>query len=188
MKWEIPHLHGAWHHLPHALTDLLHKEDEALVKAGAPGLTVRRQQAAPRIAIEKDIDPAISRSEQNMALLIHDYLETLPQFSASDQHSEALLEHWRKIILEQPQRLAEAHLDSWHNERSRAFWKEKLKHYDTSFGIHADAFPLAMDDWERSAGAGIIPLKTLASLKTKQWQDLVIRERLHKLDLLNMSR
>jgi hypothetical protein len=48
--------------------------------------------------------------------------------------------------------LAEAHLNSWNNERSRHFWHERLSHYATDFGISADHFPNAMDDWERSSG------------------------------------
>ena len=176
-----------FHHLPRSLGDLMHHEDKELLKAGASGLRIKESTSSPKIAIEKDIDPAISRSQQNFGLLVHDYLSAVPEYASETAQGEALLEHWRKILLEQPQRLAEAHLDSWNNERSRHFWHERLHHYKTDFGIAADHFPTAIDDWERSAGSVVPDMKTLGVMKTKQWQDFVIRQRIHNLDLFIMN-
>ena len=186
MEWHWTEALNVFHHFPHSIGDLLHHENKALVKAGIPGLMIKPATAVS--AIEKDIDPAISRSQQNFGLLIRDYLHTLPEYTSETKPADALLEHWRKILLEQPQRLAEAHMHSWNNERSRGFWHERLSHYKTDFGISADHFPTAMDDWERSAGSVIPTPKALSAMKTKQWQDLVIRQRIHKLDLFIMDR
>ena len=200
MEWHWSDALSIFHHFPHSLGDLLHHENPELVKAGLPGLILTGKApvttpvvlsgatSSSSITLEKDIDPAIARSQQNFGLLIRDYLHTLPEYKAETHQGEVLLEHWRNILLEQPQRLAEAHLDSWNNERSRHFWHERLSHYSTDFGIVADHFPNAMDDWERSAGTIAPDPKTLGILKTHQWQDLVIRQRLHKLDIDNMSR
>lgn len=172
-----------FHHYPHALHDLLHHEDKTLVTAGLQGLKVTRPSSA--VSIEKERDASISRSSQNFELLIKDYLHTLPDYTAETAQGEALLEHWRKIISEQPHRIAEAHLESWNNERSRHFWQERLSHYKTDFGIHADHFPTALDDWERAAGTVIVPAKALGHMQEKQWQDLLIRQRIHNLELYN---
>ncbi len=82
---------------------------------------------AAESAIDKDLDPAITRSQQNFGLLVRDYLHNLPGYHSQGNESEALLEHWRKILLKQPQRLAEAHMHSWNSERSQLFWQGKLK-------------------------------------------------------------
>lgn len=177
MFTDLSHL---FHHYPRSFHDLLHHEDAALVKAGAPGLI--KTAPPPQSAIQKDADPAINRSSQNFGLLLHDYFKELPAYSAQNDAGEALLRHWRKILQEQPQRLAEAHFDSWNNERSRHFWLEHLKHHEQS-----PHFPTVLDDWERSAGTVTPPPVALGMMKTRQWQDLVIRQRIHKLDLYNMG-
>lgn len=182
MVWHIP----LFHHLPHSYHDLLHHEDKALVKAGASGL-VRKSDPSPLISIEKSIDPGIDRSTQNLGLLVADYIRMLPDYVPETEQAEALIKHWKKILLEQPQRLAEAHLDSWNSQHSRAFWHEHLRHFSTDMGITADHFPNAIDDWERAAGAPTPPIKVQGILKEKQWQDLVMRQRLHNLDLDNMG-
>lgn len=175
-----------FHHYPHALHDLMHHEDKTLLQKGAKGISATRPSNS--IDIEKNIDPGIARSEQNLGLLIQDYLKTLPEYTSETHQSEALIEHWRKLLTEQPRRLAEAHLESWNNEKSRHFWHERLQHYHTDFGIKADHFPNAIDDWERSAGTFSPPAHAQGPIKTKQWEDLLIRQRIHLLDLHNMGR
>jgi|GEM_PF-2077450 len=195
MHWHLREALALFHHMPHSLGDLLHHEDKALVKAGAAGIIAQPSgirhslilpdsgaDAAPRIAIEKDIDPGVSRSEQNLGLLIQDYLHSLPEYSAHTMEGEALLQHWRKILLEQPQRLAEAHMDSWNNERSRLFWKERLSHQASHLD---DQIIHPVDDWERSAGTLVPPTRILGLIDSRRWQDLVIRQRLHNLELRN---
>ncbi len=182
----ITDISALFHHYPRSLHDLMHHEDKTLLAEGLPGIRAK-PAGSVHSNIEKDLDPAIARSQQNFGLLVRDYLHTLPEYSSQTEAGEALLRHWRKILMEQPQRLAESHMDSWNNERSRHFWQDRLKHYHTDFGIHADHFPTAMDDWERSAGAVTPPPEALRIMKTKQWQDLLIRQRIHNLDLYNMS-
>ena len=175
-----------FHHLPHSYHDLLHHEDKALVKAGASGL-VRTSDAAPLIGIEKSIDASIDRNQQNFELLVNDYLRQLPHYVPETEQAEQLLKHWRAILQEQPRRLAEAHLDSLNSEHARKFWHEHLSHYHTDLGITADHFPEAMIDWERAAGSPMPPVKVQGLIKSKQWQELVLRQRLHNLDLDNMG-
>jgi hypothetical protein len=190
LDWHWPDALHLFHHVPHALGDLLHHEDAALVSAGVAGLrrVPPEGTASPGIGIEKNMDPGVARSEQNVGLLVRDYVRTLPGYVAESEPSAALLEHWRTLLLEQPQRLAEAHLASWNSDRSRAFWHERLSHYRTDCGISSDTFPNALDDWERAAGTVPPPLATLGTLKSKQWQDLLIAQRMHLLDLKNMGR
>ena len=188
MEWHWIENLSIFHHLPRSLGDLLRHEDKNLLKAGLPGLVIETKASTSRSAIEKDIDPAISRSQQNFSLLITDYLHTLPVYSSENEQTDALLAHWRKILLEQPQRLAESHMDSWNNERSRSFWHERLKCYKTDCGITSDYFPTTIDDWERSAGSVVPPPEFLKAMQSKQWQDLVIRQRIHTLDLYIMGK
>ena len=194
MHWHWTEALSVFHQLPHAFGDLVHHEDKSLIQAGASGLvrkppTLFSSTGSPStIGIEKDIDPGVSRSEQNLGLLVRDYLQALPEYVPETEQAEALLRHWKKILTEQPERLAQAHLDALHSKTSLHFWKEHLNHLTTDFGVKSDHFPNAIDDWERSAGAFTPPPQTLGILKTKQWQDLVIRQRIHKLDLDNMSR
>jgi hypothetical protein len=94
VEWHWSEALSIFHHFPHSVGDLLHHENPEMVKAGLPGLILANKSTAtppliasgtsssPRIALEKDIDPAISRSEQNFGLLIHDYLHTLPEYKA----------------------------------------------------------------------------------------------------------
>lgn len=204
MEWHWPEALTLYHHLPHSIGDLLHHEDKTLVSAGVPGIVkdgggkhhrlilpdtitggTDTSSAAPRVAIEKDMDPAISRSQQNLGLLMRDYLRSLPGYSAHSMEGEALLAHWRRILLEQPQRFAEAQMHSWSGERLRLFWQERLNRHKSEYDIDKDPIIHPVDDWERSAGAFVPPQKMLGTMKSKQWQDLVIRERLHKLDLRN---
>jgi hypothetical protein len=182
----ITDLAALFHHYPHALHDLMHHEDKTLVQKAHPKIS-RTKSTSPQSHIEKSIDPAITRTGQNLDLLVRDYLHTLPGYESENHIGEALLEHWRKILQEQPKRIAEAHLESWNTERSRHFWHERLTQYHTDFGIHADHFPNALDDWERAAGTVPPPTKALAAMKTKQWEDLIIRQRIHLLDLHNMG-
>lgn len=167
------------HSLPHALHDLLRHEDEDIVKKGMSALAVSKP---PQISIEKAIDPMAQRSAQNIGLLLHDYIKQLPSFDVSHADAEKLLEHWRKIILEQPQRLAYAKKTHWHDEQSKAFWHGKIAAHHNELGLTTDNFPDAWDDWQRASGIGhaIANAKQLPAMQQKQWQDLIIRSRLHK--------
>jgi hypothetical protein len=179
MGWDWHDTLHILHHLPHAHHDLLHHEDKKLVQAGVPGLIRKDAGPPPLIGIEKNIDPGISRTEHNLGLLVRDYLHTLPDYIPETEEGEALMRHWRKILMDQPQRLAEMHMDSWNSERSRQFWRERLKHYaEDPSHYHG-----VIDDWERSAGAEGTPPANLGLVKSRQWHDLVIRQRLHKADL-----
>jgi hypothetical protein len=183
MHWNPMEILELFHLLPHAHHDLLAHEDKALVAAGAPGI-IRSAGTPPAVSIEKSIDPAIDRSAHNMGLLIRDYVRRLPGYISQTEQAEALMQHWRKLLLEQPERLAQAQLSSWNSARSRHFWHERLRH------LTSDHFPEAMDadrieSWERSAGTPQLPTRAQGIVKTRQWQELVLRQRLHTLDLDN---
>ncbi len=182
MQWHWHEWPSLLHHLPHSVTDLLHREDKQLVDVGIGGFTVAVPkedqkhkliipEAPDIVAIEKAIDPAVARSQQNMELLIHDYLHTLPVYVPSSKAAEQLLEHWRKIMLEQPQRIAEAKEAFWNSEKAKAYWQERLKH------IHPDHI-VYQGDWELAAGTPVPPPEIQSAMQQKKWQDLVIRQRL----------
>lgn len=184
MHWHPTELSSIFHHFPHSFSDLLHREDKELVKAGWPGLLLKKRDPVgepSQSAIGRDIDPSIARSQQNIGLLMHEHLLTLPEYVAQTAEAEQLIQHWEKILLEQPHRLAEAHLESWHHEESKQFWQEHLRHHDVEHHLHP------LDDWEKVAGTPLISQADLGTLKAKQWHDLVIRQRLHNLDLANMA-
>lgn len=191
MHWQWTELLELLHHFPHAIHDLAHREDKQIVQAGLPGLVMHPPGVAnpiPAGVLEKDIDPAIDRSRQNLGLLVKEYLATLPQYQAHTPESQALLEHWRKILQEQPERLSQAKLESWKHEHAGHFWRDRLNRYTAYVGTGPEHFPNPLDDWERSAGSVPPPQFTLGAMKTKQWQDMVIRQRLHDLDQANMAR
>lgn len=188
-RWHPQEWFSLVHHLPHSLHDLLHHEDKALVHAGISGLTPqpsREEQKPPLIltdniashaagglSLEKDIDPAIARSQHNIGLLIHDYLHTLPVYEANSKEAELLLEHWRKILLLQPERLAEAKTSYWHSDKAKEYWQEHIHR------LKAD--PLVYSgEWDLAASLSALHPQALGARKSRQWQDLVIRQRLHK--------
>ncbi|MEK6746528.1 MAG: hypothetical protein AABY33_05810 [Pseudomonadota bacterium] len=179
MHWHFEDIPLLIHNLPRALHDLMQHEDKSLVNKGVK--TILKTQP-PLVSIEKTLDPMAQRSAQNIGLLLHDYLQQLPSFDVSHAEGEKLLEHWREIMIEQPQRLATAHQSHWHDESSKAFWHDKIASHHTDFGITSDSFPDAWDDWQRASGIGhnVGNPKQLSVMKQKQWQDLVIRSRLHK--------
>lgn len=205
MKWQLEELPVLFAHLPQAVHDLIRHEDPALVAAGkvafSPTPPTEEQRHVvpdlmgakvssivpaavgdvPDVSLEKTLDPLSQRAAQNMGLLLHDYLYHLPSYRTETQEGEKLLEHWRKILQEQPQRLAEARLSNWNDPKVREFWKHRLEKFRTDFGIPVDAFP-EWEEWQRLAGtqAQAIPPEKLAAAKARQWQDLVIRSRLHE--------
>ncbi len=181
MQWHFEDIPLLMHNLPRALHDLMRHEDVNIVKKGVEALPIVNS-IPPLISIEKTLDPMAQRSAQNIGLLLHDYLQQLPSFDVSSDEGEKLLEHWREIMIEQPQRLAVAHQSHWHDESSKAFWHDKIASHHTDLGITSDSFPDAWDDWQRASGIGhnIGNIKQLSAMKQKQWQDLVIRSRLHK--------
>lgn len=195
MEWTWHDMLALFHHVPHAVHDLRKHEDTGLVQAGLKDMQlllkpearhtlILPQQDGAQLSLQKDTNPAMSRSEANLGLLLRDYLNTLPGYHAPTDASQALLEHWRRILLEQPRRLAEVHAELAAGERARSFWQERLKHLTTAVpGVDVHA----VDDWERAAGAPLPLPKFLKEVKTKQWQDLVIRKRLHELDRKNMG-
>jgi len=189
MEWHWRELRSILHHLPHAVGHVLHHEDAALVKVGLPGIALRAPlDTGPRIVIEKDMDPSVARSEQNLGLLLHDYLHYLPQYDASTKEAEELLEHWRKIIAQQPQRLATARQSYWNSEHAKQFWQDRIGHYRAESGIAADGLPELADAWERVSGAEY-PVHPAMSpdAKARQWEDLVIRNRMHKLTMAKVQ-
>jgi hypothetical protein len=212
MKWHLEDIPSLLAHLPHAVHDLMHHEDKQLVSGakntllattlentprhslvGVPlptntlSLDQDAQRSAPSVTIEKTIDPFTQRSAQNMQLLIHDYLYHLPSYEAGAHEGEKLLEHWRKIIQEQPHRLAVAKSSYWNTPEANAFWRQHLSSYRTDMGVTADAFPES-HDWQRMAGTHIHDSNyevchpaQFSATKARQWQDLVIRSRLHQI-------
>ncbi|NBO19159.1 MAG: hypothetical protein EBV03_08055 [Proteobacteria bacterium] len=195
MEWSWHDIMALFHHVPHAVDDLRKHEDAALVRAGLRDMqllakpetrhTLILPQDAPQLSVQKDINPAMSRSEANLGLLLRDYLNTLPGYHAPTDASQALLEHWRHILTEQPRRLAEVHAELSSGDRARHFWQDRLRHMTTAVpGVDS---PNPVDDWERAAGAPLPLPRFLKEVKTKQWQDLVIRKRLHDLDRKNMG-
>ena len=179
MHWHFEDIPLLIHNLPRALHDLMQNEDKDVVSQGVKGLSMT---TSPSISIEKTLDPMAQRSAQNIGLLLHDYLSQLPSFEVSHAEGEKLLEHWREIMLEHPQRIAVAKHGHWHDDKSKAFWHDKIASHHTDFGITSDSFPDAWDDWQRASGIGhnIGNIRQLPAMKQKQWQDLIIRSRLHK--------
>lgn len=190
MKWHFEDIPLLIHNLPTALYDLIRHEDRELVKNAADKLSIIRpnvNKAAEKdkssiISIEKTIDPMAQRAAQNIGLLLHDYINNLPSFEVSDADAEKLLKHWKKVILEQPQRLSVAKHGNWHNENSKAFWQKIIDDHHAELGITKENFPDAWDDWQRASAAfhNISNINQLPTMKRKQWQDLVIRSRLYK--------
>ncbi len=189
LTWHFEDIPLLLNNLPHALHDLIQHEDKDVVEKNVAKLIIQPSakpiqiSAAPSsISIEKSIDPLAQKSAQNIGLLLQDYLKQLPSFDASDADGDKLLEHWREVMQEHPQRLAAAQKNHWHDDNSKAFWRDKIANHHTDFGIIADSFPDAWNDWQRASGVGynIKDIKQLSAMKQKQWQDLIIRARLHK--------
>lgn len=192
MQWHSHSVPSLLLHLPQAVHDLLARENRATVESGLSGLKPEAPSPShriispseagdsPTISIEKTLDPMVQRSVQNIGLLLHDYISQLPAFTPGHPASEALLEHWRQLLLEQPQRLGTVKQTSWSDEKTKAFWRERLAHAHKQ--LSAGQLPDAWDDWHRAAAIGhnvAHPLQ-LPAMYHKQWQDLVIRTRLHQ--------
>ncbi len=184
MQWHVSDIPVLIHNIPHALHDMMQHEDPEIVKKGLAGLTVTKPliSTPPAISIEKTLDPLAQRSAQNIGLLLHDYINQLPSFDVSNAEGEKLLKHWQEILLEQPQRLAEAKRTHWHDESSKAFWHDKIAGHHKEVGLTRENFPDSWDDWQRAAGIGhdIGSVKQLSAMHDKQWKDIMIRSRLHK--------
>ena len=191
MKWHVDDIPFLLTHLPHAVHDLLHHEDATMVKKTLVNLKPNVDSTAPRhhilteaspaISIEKTLDPIAQRSAQNIGLLLHDYISQLPSFDVSDPEARRLVEHWRKIMLEQPERLATAHLSHGHDEKTKNYWRDKLLAHSKALGLSPEVMMDAWDDWQRTSAIGHDignPLQKQA-MQEKQWQDLVMRARLH---------
>ena len=190
MKWHVDDIPFLLTHLPYAVHDLMYHEDTELVKKALRNLKIKENIGttrhiistdAPRITIEKSLDPMVQRSVQNIGLLLHDYIGQLPILDASTTEAEKLLEHWRGIMLEHPQRLATAHMSHGHDEKIKNFWRDKLQAYSKALGTFPETMIDAWEDWQRASGIGHTtgnPLQ-MQAMQHKQWQDLVIRSRLH---------
>lgn len=172
-------IHNLLHNLPHAVQDLFFHEDKTIVEKGLSTLPIITPKETSRITIEKSIDPISGRSAQNIGLFLHDYLQQLPHFEESSADGEKLLAHWRKLLLEQPIRLAEGKKTNWHNEKSRDFWQSKINSNHTNLGIRKENFSATWDDWMCASGATNVSEEQLGKMNEKQWQDFVIRTRLH---------
>lgn len=194
MEWHIDDIPWLSHHLPHALHDLMVHEDAAIVKKGISALRLNSgaeilrhriigasDSVSPAISVEKSLDPQAQRSAESIGLLLHDYLAQLPSFTPSALEGEKLLEHWQRILLEHPQRMGVAKQSNWHDGKAKVFWQQRLINHHRNLGIRPDAFSDAWDDWQRASGIGhdTSYLLQLPAMKQKQWQDLVIRSRLH---------
>ncbi len=183
MHWHFEDIPFLIHNIPHALHDLMLHEDTETVKKTIAAIPVNRPTSAPpKISIEKTIDPIAQRAAQNIGLLLHDYLNQLPSFDISHAESEKLLEHWRKVLLEQPHRLATAQQGHWHNDNSKTFWQNKIADHHAELGITPDNFIDSWDDWQRASGAGHSTgsINQLSAMKKKQWEETVMRARFHK--------
>lgn len=187
INWHLEDIPLLVHSIPQALHDLMQHEDASIVQKGLATLPVvlppniKEKETSSNISIEKSIDPMAQRAAQNIGLFLHDYINQLPSFDVSHADGEKLLKHWQKIILEHPQRLAVAKKSHWNDESCKAFWHEKIATHHTDFGITSDSFPDAWDDWQRASGIGHNTgnINQLPAMKQKQWQDLIIRTRLH---------
>ncbi len=190
MKWYVDDIPFLLTYLPHAVHDLIHHENTELVKEALKNLKVEEKNGAPchtistdtsRISIEKTLDPMMQRSVQNIGLLLHDYVKQLPAYDVSSAETEKLLEHWREIMLEHPQRLVTAHLSHGHDVKTKNFWRDKFQAHSKALGISPETMLDAWDDWQRTSGIGHAtghPLQ-MQAMQQNQWQDLVIRSRLH---------
>jgi hypothetical protein len=191
MKWHIHDIGFLVSHLPHAVHDLIHHEDTALVKntlvnlkprVESGGIGLQSVAGDPSvISIEKTLDPVAQRAAQNIGLLLHDYISQLPSFDVSDPEARRLVEHWRKIMLEQPERLSNVHLSHGHSEKTKNYWRDKLLSHSKALGISPEVMMDAWDDWQRTSAIGhdVGSLRQKQAMQEKQWQDLVMRARLH---------
>ena len=188
MKWHVSDIPFLLTQLPRALHDLAEREDTQLVRETLPALAPKHNadglrhrivsDVPPLVSIEKTLDPALQRSVQNIGLLLHDYLHGLPGFDPSDPEAERLMRHWHEILLEQPDRLAASPASQWHEERLKNFWQNRLVHSARP----PDAPGITGDDWQRAAAAALnlrLSSAQRQAMQQRQWQDLVIRSRLH---------
>lgn len=201
MEWHWTELPSLLHHLPEALHDLLTHEDRELVKAALHDIrppahadAVRHRLILPdavrnaadatpsESSIEKTMDAGVLRAEQNLHLLAQDYLAMLPDYQASSAYAEKLIEHWHRILLEQPKRLSEVQMAHHKSERTREFWAERLKQHASGKDADPHMLSIIMENWQRADTPASHP-HTLGARQTRQWQDLVIRNRLHLLTL-----
>lgn len=178
-----PHLSSFVRHLPEALY-FLRKE------APCPPLELTQHFGATTIAgIGKNLSPELLRTQQNLPLLLKEYARTLPGYHPATAEGEKLLERWRALLLEQPRRMAEAKLSQWNTPEIVAFWKARLAHYRDAAGYEIGDFLSPLEDWEHAASAcAHLPHPaTLGARKARQWQDFVIRNRIHE-STLRMQR
>lgn len=197
MKWHLEDLPHILIHLPYAVQDLMQHENKQLVNAVQPTLALLPQPAVRHqivslnkpengktssgISIEKSIDPIALRATENIGLLLHDYVHQLPGADLPGEEGKALLTHWRDIMLEHPERLANAHLSHWHEARSKQFLQDILEHRHGK-ALHPDELSAAWKDWQRASAAGYATGKGYdqqQKMQHQQWQDLVMRTRLH---------
>lgn len=199
MEWKPADIPALLAHLPEALSDLRRHEDALLVQAGRAGVLIsapagveshriagigvlpKPEGDTPDISIEKAIEPLLERSAQNIGLLLHDYLSRLPTYHPHTSEGERLLAHWRHILDDQPRRLAVAQQSFWKSPESREFWKRQLARYRTEPDLSPEHFHVLWEDWQRAAAAeaALHPAQQ-GTMKARQWQDLVIRSRLHQ--------
>lgn len=173
-------------HLPQSVGDLVKHEDKALIESAAPLLLDAKPIAPPRgsppkISIGKEADMGAGRDRQNMELLVHDWLHNLPDYDPEHEPVQRLIDHWQRVLKEQPKRLAEAQQAYWNTEEGKLFWHEMLKNHPHAMKV--DAFHAIWQEWERAAGVHPTPLPPdLESMRQQQqWRDLVIRSRMHGL-------
>lgn len=192
MKWRLEDIPFLLTQLPHALYDVLQHEDKELVKrvklqmalAPAVKMDVSEQGTgdASEVSVEKVPDPLVFRSMQNVSLLVYDYIHQLPGAESSHEEGVQLINHWRTLVMHQPERIASAPNSHFHDERCKNFLQEILEH---KYGkaLPEGTLDAAWEDWRRasSAGSGINPQERRKKMQNRQWQDLVTRMRLHYL-------
>jgi len=180
MHWHFEDIPLLIHNLPNAVHDLMRHEDKEIVQKGVSSL--QKIAPPPKITIEKSLDPMAARSAQNIGLLLHDYLQQLPEFEVAGSDENELLEHWRKVLLEQPTRLAIAKSSHFHDDSTKAFWHDTIAKHHEKLGLSKEELLGDWDNWQRMEGTqrNLPDLARLSAAKQKQWQDLVIRSRLHK--------
>lgn len=176
-------------HLPHSLHDLITHEDATLIadtetKLIAPPTRRPPDATTGGIDIARLADPELNRNMQNMQLLVADWLHNLPYFDPDHAPTKRLVEHWQQVIRSQPERLASAQ-SFWGNEKTRRFWQEMLARQQGG----EQGLDVTFDDWQKSAGTHTIPHPLHLDRSTeKQWQDLVLRTRLHYMSLRGYGR
>ena len=172
------HIDEIIHSLPQAVQGLFAHENAEIVDRGFAQLQPLPKSTPPKISVEKSLDPIAQRSAQNIGLFLKDYLHQLPEYQATGGEGKKLLAHWKKLLLESPVRTAEGIKTNFHQDLSRNFWQDLVSGKEPHH-ISKEEFHAMWDDWMRASGAKDINPERLGKMDARQWQDFVVRTRLH---------